>query len=82
MENNLNLINKIKSKYIIKEIFLQLCEIKKLEIVKYNIFLKKKFEITTKDYKNIGGKYKIGEKNGKGKEYILKKIYWYSKGNI
>ena len=82
MENNLNLINKIKSKYIIKEIFLQLCEIKKLEIVKYNIFLKKKIEITIKDYKNIGGKYKIGEKNGKGKEYILKKIYWYSKGNI
>ena len=82
MENDSNLFNKIKSKYIIKKIFLQLCEMKKLEIIKYNIFLKKKIEITVEDYKNIGGKYKIGERNGKGKEYILNKNILVFKGDI
>ena len=73
MENNLNLINKIKSKYILKQIFRQLCEIKKLEFIQYNISLQKIFKVTIEDYKNIGGIYKIGKRNGKGKEYILNK---------
>jgi len=27
--------------------------------------------VDIKDYKKISGKYRIGEKNGKGKEYLI-----------
>ena len=37
----------------------------------YNKKLQKKFGVDIKDYQQISGRYKIGEKNGKGKEYII-----------
>ena len=37
----------------------------------FNKKLQKKLGIDIKDYKKTSGKYKIAEKNGKGKEYIL-----------
>jgi len=37
----------------------------------YNKELKKILLIGNEDYKKISGIYKIGEKNGKGKEYII-----------
>ena len=61
----------IKSSYIIKEIFLFLNEKLKLNMIIYNKQLQKIFGIDIFNYKKISGKYKIGEKNGKGKEYTL-----------
>ena len=61
----------IKSKYILKEIFLYLNPKQKLDLIIYNKYLQKIFEVDIKDYQKISGKYKIGEKNGKGKEYSI-----------
>ena len=64
-----NIIKNIKSKYIINKILSYLYENRKLELIKYN----KKFQILLKIdinyYKKISGKFIIGERNGKGKEY-------------
>ena len=64
-----NIIKTIKSKYIINKILSYLYENRKLELIKYN----KKFQILLKIdinyYKKISGKFIIGERNGKGKEY-------------
>ena len=38
----------------------------------YNKQLQKIFDVDIEPYKIISGKYKIGDKNGKGKEYLLK----------
>ena len=40
-------------------------------MVIYNKELQKKLLFNLEDYKRISGKNKIGDKNGKGKEYIL-----------
>ena len=64
-----NIIETIKSKYIINDIFSYLYENKKLELVKYNKKSQKKWEIDINYYKQISGKFIIGERNGKGKEY-------------
>ena len=61
----------IKSSYIIKGIFSYLDEKDKLNLIIYNKELQKMILVDIEDYKKISGKYKIGEKNGKGKEYIL-----------
>ena len=61
----------IKSLYIIKGVFSFLCEKQKLNMIIYNKELQKKLTICFEDYKNFSGKYKIGKKNGKGKEYSL-----------
>ena len=61
----------IKSSYIIKQIFLYLKEEQKFNLVTYNKQLQKKIGIDIEDYKTISGKYKIGERNGKGKEYDI-----------
>ena len=61
----------IKSLYIIKIIFSFLYEKQKLYMILYSKELQKKLLINIEDYKKKSGKYKIGEKNGKGKEYIL-----------
>ena len=63
----------IKSLYIVKKIFTFLDENKKLEMIVYNKKLQKMNLINIEDYKIKSGKYKIGEKNGKGKEYIINK---------
>ena len=40
-------------------------------MISYNKELQKMLLIGIKDYKKISGKYRILEKNGKGKEYII-----------
>ncbi len=64
-------IRDIKCKYRRKEIFLFLEEKQKLNIIIYNKELKKELSVNIEDYKRSSGKYKIGEKDGIGKEYIL-----------
>ena len=71
MEVNINLIQRIKSINIIKNLFLLVCKANKLEFFRYNKYLQKIFYITIEDYKNIGERFKIGERKGKGKEYII-----------
>ena len=46
-------------------------EEQKFNLITYNKQLQKTLGIDIEDYKTINGKYKIGEKTGKGKEYIL-----------
>ena len=64
-----NIIETIKSKYIITGIFSYLYENKKLELIKYNKKCQKKLEIDINYYKQISGKFIEGERNGKGNEY-------------
>ena len=64
-------IKNIKSPYIIKKIFSFLKEKQKLNMIIYNKCLQKKFCVNVEYYKKISGKYKIGEKNGIGKECNL-----------
>ena len=66
-----NSINSIKSPYIIKEIFSLLNEKKKLELIIYNKKLQNFFDIKIEDYKKKSRKYRIIDKKGFGKEYIL-----------
>ena len=61
----------IKCLYNRKEIFSFLYMKQKLNMIKYNKELQKEFLVNLKDFKKISGKYKIGEKNGNGKEYTL-----------
>ena len=61
----------IKSSHIIKTIFLFLHKKQKLDIIINNKELQKVCLIDIEDYKNISGKYKTGEKNGKGQEYLI-----------
>ena len=65
------LIGDIKSSYIIKGIFLFLNDKQKLNIIIYNKKLQKILGVDIEVYKKISGKYRIGEKNGKGREYTL-----------
>ena len=69
-KSKINLKN-IKSSYILKNIFSFLYEKQKLEIIVYNKELQKNLLICIEDYKKISQICKIGEKNGKGKEYII-----------
>ena len=38
----------------------------------YNKEFQRILSVDIKDYERISGKYKVGEKNGKGREYIIK----------
>ena len=62
----------IKSPFIIKKIFSFLSEKKLLYLIIYNKELQKIFSVDIKDYIKISGKYKIGGKNGKVREYNIK----------
>ena len=66
-----NIGKSLESLYILKDIFSFLSEKLKLKIIIYNKDLQKKLDINIEDYKRIGGIYKEGEKNGKGKEYCI-----------
>ena len=70
-----NIKNKINIKdinsFIIRNIFSFLSAREKLNIIKYNKLLHNILSVDIKDFKKIGYKYKIGGKNGKGKEYLL-----------
>ena len=61
----------IKSSYINKRIFSFLNEKQNLKMIIYSKELQKICLIDIEDYKKISGKYKIGGKNGKGKEFII-----------
>ena len=68
-ENIIKIYN-IKSLYIIKTILSFLTEKQKLNMIIYNKELQRTCLVDIEDYKKISLKYKIGERNGKGKEYI------------
>jgi len=65
----------IECLYILKDIFSFLSQKKKLEIIIYNKELQKILDINIEDYKRKARIYRIGERNGKGKEY-------YSSGKL
>ena len=69
--DNINIIELIKSNYIVKQLFTYLCENVKLNLVKYNKIIQNKLEIDIDAYKRKSGKYKIKGINGNGKEYLL-----------
>ena len=53
VSKNNNLFKKIKSQYILKQIFENLIQNKKLDVVRYNKEMQKKFEIKLIDYKEF-----------------------------
>ena len=81
-ENNKSKINlrDINSSFIIKRIFSFLDEKQKLKMIVFNKGLQKMFLKSIEDYKRKIRKYKIGAKNGKGKEYILYSIIFIFEG--
>ena len=68
LKNKIN-IRDINSSFIIKNIFSFLSKEQKLSIIIYNKDLQKKLNINIEDYKIVEGIYKVGDRNGKGKEY-------------
>ena len=71
IKSSINIIKSIKSCYILEWILSFLDKAQKLNMIIYNKELQKILDIDINTYKNISGKYKIVDKNGKGKEYIL-----------
>jgi antitoxin component YwqK of YwqJK toxin-antitoxin module len=63
--------NILKFQYTFKFIFSCIKEKRKLDIVKYNKNMQKILDIGIINYKTFNGKYIIGERNGKGKEYYI-----------
>ena len=61
--------NEIKSNYIKEIILSYITEFKKYELIKYNKYIQNALNINIINYKRFSGKYKKGEKNGKGSEY-------------
>ena len=61
----------IKSKYNIEQIFSFLNKKQILKMIIYNKHLKEILSINIQDYIEESKKFKIGEKNGKGKEYDI-----------
>ena len=59
----------IKSRYILKLIFLNICNETKLKLIMKNKKLIDKLNVNLLDYKLLSGKYLIGKRNGRGKEY-------------
>ena len=74
MENNtqgLGNILEIKSPVILKKIFSNLWLTQELNIVSYNKQIQNILGIDIRNYKRLSNKYKIKEKNGKFREYII-----------
>ena len=63
------MLENITSPYILKMVFNNIDEKRKLELVKYNKNIQNKMDIKIINYKNICKRYFIGDKNGIGKEY-------------
>ena len=61
----------INSSYITKHIFSILNDKIQLKLILYNKKLQNNFDININNYKIFSGKYKIIDKNGKGKEYNI-----------
>ena len=64
-----SVLGKVRSKYVIIEIFSFQTTSRKLELINYNKNLKKILGVTIKDYKKMSQRLKIIDKDGKGKEY-------------
>ena len=71
LQTNQSIVN-IKSSKILKIVFSFIEEKQKLKIIINNKEIQKLISINIEDYKKLSGRYKIVEKNGKGKEYSLK----------
>ena len=70
MKEGNNKIEKIKSPFILKNILSLISFNKKPELINYNKKLQSKLLIGFEYYKITSYKYKIGERDGKGKEYM------------
>ena len=65
----INMLEQIKSKYILKKIFSYLFHATKIKFVKLNKNMKNILNINLLDYQLLSGIYLIDKRNGKGKEY-------------
>ena len=63
------MLEKIKSKYFIRRLFVLADEKDKLDIIKYNKNMQNVLDISLINYKIFSKRYIIYGKNGKGKEY-------------
>ncbi len=72
-EKKKKILRDIKSIYIIKGIFSYINYKQKLDLISYNKQLQKIIGVDINDYKKTSGIYRIIEKNGKGREYLLNK---------
>ena len=72
--NQINLRKSIKSNFILKKIFSILDENIKLNMMKYNKNYQKLFGFNIEYYKEISGRYMVGDRNGKGEEYDFDNI--------
>ena len=63
------MLNNIKSSFILKNIFDNLSDRIKFKLILYNKKLQYKLHINIIDFRRLSGRYIIGERNGKGKEY-------------
>ena len=70
MKDKKDILTNIKSNFIFRKIFSLLANNKKLDIINYNKNIQKKLNITLEDYKKYGKKYKEGDRNGLGYEYL------------
>ena len=48
--SNINMLNKIRNKYLLKTIFDNLLELKQFQLIKYNKKIQNKIEISLQDY--------------------------------
>ena len=71
-------INSIKSEFIIKKIFSNLQEKSELEIIIYSKKYQNILGINLDNFIELSGKYIKGERNGRGREYVLYKKYTIS----
>ena len=77
---DITLKNTVKSKNIIKKIFLYITLKKKLLLSLYNKYYNNLLGIDLELHKKMSGKIKIGSKNGFGKEYDLNSMNLIFKG--
>ena len=70
IKNKIN-IRDINSSFIIKNIFSFVSEKQILNMIRYNKQLQILILVNIENFKKLNGKYKKGEKNGKGKEYLV-----------
>ena len=70
IKNTIN-IRDIKSIFIAKKICSFLSERQILNMIRYNKLFQNLLLVDINNYKKMSGKYKIGVKNGKGKEYLI-----------
>ena len=71
IKTEVNIEKEIKSNYILKGVFSFLSVKQILNMIIYNKHLQKICGVDIEYLKKISGKYKIGDKNGIGKEYKL-----------